>query len=1141
MFRMYRTAIGETCRSPALKSRRPMTKSAQLGGDMTATTHHTDHPDEDTWVVPDHWWARTVPFRGRGPVRPVRPGKNPNAWLRKVQEHSRFAEGLALTAEAGQRELARAARAALAGAEDPDPLGVAASGVTAMQATAFEENHSASGNQLADAWVESYGVVRAAEIGVLAAGLEPIAHHHDRTIAYHLQPHEPHQPYTHPMGYILPRLRAWLAAASDADYVEAVGCLRRLRSQPGSLSMRMATSYLLPTEQDWLDADLRSSTPTPAQGSNDGYWLWHACSATTATQLAALPSLGYGVHENADMLSTVAAHVGPPAAEYLARSFEGYTTFDDRRTLLGLLAPMPSDRAFDLILEHGGDAGMRTIVAETALRFPRRALRLTDGRSGYEPIRRLITAVRPDVAAEFGIASPRAGVGPALPVASPAELPELLRVPPWERDRTRATPAVVACTAPGRPTTLSWQPGEQERWAATPIGRHHWDADWADHLAHAIATPNAGPFYWHGPLLHAPLTAVAPHLATLTADHIHDRDSGAFTRRVIARFGDALADRLIPAVTRNFVPAELLLPVSGAEVTALMTHRLSTKRHRAVALDWFERHLGDGLPEVIPAALGKPGTDRAQAWTVLRALDGSGHGDEIRTAATAFGDLAGAAIEAELAADPLQLLPATVPALPEWLTPAALAPIVLRGTGSALPPEAVTAVCTMLALCSPDGDYAGVPMLIELAEPDSLAEFAWSLFTMWELTGFPRQHSWMLHALGLLGDDDTARRLTLYIRAWPGEKAHTRAVAGLDALVAIGSEIALMQLDSIAGKVKFAGLRTEARKRIDRIAEDREMSADELADLLVPDLGLDGDGTLRLDYGPRSFLVGFDEQLRPLVRDADGTPRKPLPKPGVKDDPDLAPEAHRRFSALRKDAKTIAADQIRRLERAMVDGRRWTAARHRQVFVDHPLLRHLSRRLVWATFDDSGAVTGSFRIAEDRSLADTADDICVLTDDALIGIAHPLHLTGVLGAWTELFADYEILQPFPQLYRQTYALTSEEYGRTLERFDDLTVPTTKVLSLTTAGWERGAPDDNGVCDAMFRDLGDGRTAVIDLDPGILAGSALEFDEQLLTGIRLITTGQPSHRYDPDPTGLAFDDLRPLAASELLRDLENLIH
>ena len=101
------------------------------------------------------------------------------------------------------------------------------------------------------------------------------------------------------------------------------------------------------------------------------------------------------------------------------------------------------------------------------------------------------------------------------------------------------------------------------------------------------------------------------------------------------------------------------------------------------------------------------------------------------------------------------------------------------------------------------------------------------------------KEGWALTALGVFGNDETARKLTPYIRAWPGEASHARAVAGLEVLATIGSDVALMLLNGVAQKVKFKGLQDRAREKIAQIAETRGFTTEELEDRLAPDPGLD--------------------------------------------------------------------------------------------------------------------------------------------------------------------------------------------------------------------------------------------------------------------------------------------------------------
>ena len=68
------------------------------------------------------------------------------------------------------------------------------------------------------------------------------------------------------------------------------------------------------------------------------------------------------------------------------------------------------------------------------------------------------------------------------------------------------------------------------------------------------------------------------------------------------------------------------------------------------------------------------------------------------------------------------------------------------------------------------------------------------------------------------------------------------------------------------------------------VAAARSLSPDELEDRTAPDLGLDDQGTLLLDFGPRAFRVGFDEHLVPFVRTAEGERLAALPRPTKADD-----------------------------------------------------------------------------------------------------------------------------------------------------------------------------------------------------------------------------------------------------------------
>ncbi len=362
-------------------------------------------------------------------------------------------------------------------------------------------------------------------------------------------------------------------------------------------------------------------------------------------------------------------------------------------------------------------------------------------------------------------------------------------------------------------------------------------------------------------------------------------------------------------------------------------------------------------------------------------------------------------------------------------------------------------------------------------------------------------------------------------------------------LARIGSDVALMHLNRIALKVKFRALQARASEKIEDIAEARGLTRDELEDRLAPDLGLDSDGSMQLDFGPRTFTVGFDEQLRPFVSDAQGSRLKDLPKPNKADDQTRARAAGERWSLLKKDARTSAGLQIGRLENAMGMRRRFRAADFVALFVRHPLMFHIVRRLVWATFRvpaPSGAPTeaviATFRVAEDRTFASVDDDTWHLPEDGIVGLPHPLELgAGLAAAWSRVLADYELTQPFMQLGRSTFQLTeAEAEGTALHRLDGVTIAATKLLALAQRSWRRGSAQDGGTTAWLEKPLAGGRIAILHINPGFIFGAPNASPEQHVE--RLNVYNRASWWASDE---LPLSELDPVEISELVRDLEGL--
>lgn len=584
----------------------------------------------------------------------------------------------------------------------------------------------------------------------------------------------------------------------------------------------------------------------------------------------------------------------------------------------------------------------------------------------------------------------------------------------------------------------------------------------------------------------------------------------------------------------HFGAVELALPVAHALAT------LKSKGARAIARRWLLVNPEHSACALLAPALGKAGKMRSAAAAALRLLAANGHGAVLMDVAHRYGVAAvDGAVKAMLDEDPLDLHPANIPTLTGMWTPRSWHRPRLLSNGKPLSDEALAQIGIMLQFPRTDGLYAGLDQVRQACTPASLNAFAWDLFRAWHDRGGNPNEKWAFTALGVFGSDDSARKLTPMIRAWPGEKLHARAVIGLDVLAAIGTDTALMLLNGIALKLKFKALQDSAREKTREIADARGLTSEELEDRLAPTLGLDEQGSLLLDFGARQFRVGFDEALKPYVRDADGVRLADLPKPNKRDDAALAAAAVESYKLLKKDVRTIAAQQVKRLEIAMCSGRRWDSDSFIALLVKHPLVRHLAQRLVWAVYASEascgGRLAGCFRVGADGGLTDAFDDSYTLPAAAQVGIAHALDLPASdAETFGKLFADYELLQPFPQIGRETYALTQDELASDeLLRWVHLEMPGERLMGLTDKGWYRGKARDAGGIWAYNKDVGAGRTVELGIYPGLDVNNLNDYSEQTLQAVKVGAINQWGDIGTPQPLRV----LDPVVASELIRDLE----
>lgn len=575
-----------------------------------------------------------------------------------------------------------------------------------------------------------------------------------------------------------------------------------------------------------------------------------------------------------------------------------------------------------------------------------------------------------------------------------------------------------------------------------------------------------------------------------------------------------------------------------------------------VASAWIDEHPSHTIAGLLPLAAGR-GAQAQAATEMLQRLVRRGYGDLIEQALAELPEDVITRLRATIIADAQPSLPAfddqTTPEwlaealrsavkskakLPTWTQVLDLPPIVIGQ--HVLSTEQVAGLLQAMQQGKRSAEHPLVRGVTAHADPVSLEHFAWSLFERWLAEGAPSKENWAFFGLGLLGGDSIALKLAPLIRVWPGQSQHQRAVNGLECLRMIGSDTALMQINSIAQKVKFKGLQNRAVECMDRIAEERGLSRAQLEDRIVPDCDLDARGQRIFDYGPRQFRFVLGPEMKPMVRDAQGKLKPNLPPATSKDDAEQAAQALAEWKLLKKQVAEVASVQAVRLEQAMVTGRHWPLNEFETLLVRHPLMTHLVRALIWGVYDRLGALSATFRVTEDQTYADAADETVDLPVDAAIGLIHPLDLPDdERAAWGEILSDYEIVQPFPQLGRSIQRLEAHELSATeITRFNELKIPAAAlVFGLDKLGWTRDMPADGGGFCGHFKPFyGSNITAVIQYSDGVAPGWIVDAGDQQIRYVTCVPGIRKAEYWPTHNDRLVLGEIDPVVLSEVLNDM-----
>ena len=368
-------------------------------------------------------------------------------------------------------------------------------------------------------------------------------------------------------------------------------------------------------------------------------------------------------------------------------------------------------------------------------------------------------------------------------------------------------------------------------------------------------------------------------------------------------------------------------------------------------------------------------------------------------------------------------------------------------------------------------------MLAEILDTASFTNALEMLYIHWKDSNYEATKKNILIPYLIYSDDLKIDKVYPLIKEFAKGSRTVMAAFIVKCMALNGKNYALILVDGLTRKSPTAKIKEVAIETMENAAYMLDMTADELSDRIIPNFGFSQKGERVLNYGGearRTFTLSIDNNLELTITDNEKQKVvKSLPAPNSKDDKAEADSVKKECSTLKKEIKTLIQNQKIRLQRVLLNGRKWTYNNFKTVFVENPIMNMFALKLIWGAYDENNNLIESFRYMEDGTFNTVDEEEYTLPENSLITLVHPSELDAdTIEKWKTQLSDYEISQPIEQLDFKYEEIKEEDIKEDkIHSLDSKTIKAGVLMSLATKyDMARGEAMDGGTfCEYILKD------------------------------------------------------------------------
>ncbi|MBD0403917.1 DUF4132 domain-containing protein [Flammeovirga sp. EKP202] len=424
--------------------------------------------------------------------------------------------------------------------------------------------------------------------------------------------------------------------------------------------------------------------------------------------------------------------------------------------------------------------------------------------------------------------------------------------------------------------------------------------------------------------------------------------------------------------------------------------------------------------------------------------------------------------------------------------------------------------------------------LIQILDKEKCGKFAKVLIQTFKETNADPKLKYYLTLAGLMGGDAVTSTLNTLFNQSLKERRVKMCEYILGALAMVSTNKALRIIDQVYRKMinKKPALSKVAQESLTVAANELNITLDELADRIIPNFDFE-DNFKAFEVEGEEYRAFINSDFKLNFLNEDNKFRKSIPKA-------TSPETKKELKEIEKGIREAVKGQTLRLERYLVEERRWKSENWLEYFLNNPILFVYANKLLWSVFDKNGAFVDSFYCDEDMCFYNAEGEEIELEEDHFISILHPIYLSDEqLSAWETLVYENDIKTVFPLLERKVFKPnTAELNGNVTSLFKDKKVPKGApfvISRLEKKLWRKEA-SDGGAADFSKEHS----TEDVVAHPNI-SGPAMFYTENDAFIGDIYFTRKGQYYYSTEHKNmLTLKDVPPVFFSEVMADMQELL-